>query len=76
MASTRELLAIGLGVLVGLAALLFPGVLLRVHTAGTRPDRQNGYGQGGVTSDRAVLLVRLLGAAVLVVAAVIALQAF
>lgn len=77
MATTRELLAIGLGVLLGLAALLFPEVLLRVQTAGTRPDRRNGYGQGaGESSRRALLFVRLLGAVAVIVAIVIALQTF
>jgi hypothetical protein len=74
MAGVRELVAIALGALLGLAAIAYPEALLRIQTAGTRPDRRNDYGEGGTVSDRAVLVVRLLGVAVLGVAAVIALQ--
>lgn len=77
MAGIRELLAIGLGVALGLAAIAYPDVILRLQTAGTRPDRRNEYGQGsGTTSNRARRFVQLLGAVALIIAAVIALQAF
>lgn len=76
MAGVRELLAVGLGALLGIVALVYPEALLRIQTAGTRPDRRDEYGQGGHTSTRAVLLVRLLGAASIAIAVVVALQSF
>lgn len=76
MADVRTLLAIALGVILGTVALAFPRTLIRIQTAGTRPDRQGGYGQGGTVSDLAVLVVRVLGGIALVVVAVLALQTF
>lgn len=76
MPGTRELLAIVLGVILGLVAIAYPGALLSIQTAGTRPDRRNEYGQGNATSDRAKRVVQLLGLVALVVAAVVALQTF
>lgn len=77
MAGIRELLAIGLGVALGLAAIAYPDAVLRLQTAGTRPDRRNEYGQGsGTTSNRARRFVQLLGVLALVIAVVVALQAF
>ena len=76
MPGVRELLAIVLGVLMGVVAIVYPGVLLSIQTAGTRPDRRNDYGQGGATTNRAKRFVQLLGVLALVVSAVIAYQAF
>lgn len=38
----REALSAILGVAVGLVFVAYPGIVLRVQTAGTRPDRQPG----------------------------------
>lgn len=77
MPGIRELLAIALGALLGLAAIVYPDTILQLQTAGTRPDRRNEYGAGsGTTTNRARRLVQLLGVIALIIAAVIALQAF
>lgn len=77
MPGIRELLAIALGAILGLAAIAYPDAILRLQTAGTRPDRRNEYGQeSGTATNRARRLVQLLGVIALIIAAVIALQAF
>lgn len=76
MPGTRELLAIVLGALMGIVAIAYPGALLSIQTAGTRPDRRNEYGEGSATTNRAKRFVQLLGVLALVISAVIAYQAF
>lgn len=77
MAGIRELLAIALGVLLGLVAITFPDTLVRIQTAGTRPDRQDGYGDdSGTVSTLARRVVQFLGVVALAVAVVIAYQTF
>lgn len=76
MPGTRELLAIVLGALLGVVAIAYPGALLSIQTAGTRPDRRNEYGAGSATTNRAKRFVQLLGVLALLIAAVIAFQSF
>lgn len=42
MWETREALSAVLGIAVGLVFIAYPGLIIRVQTAGTRPDRQPG----------------------------------
>jgi hypothetical protein len=57
-----EALSAVLGVGVGLVMLAYPGVVLAVQTAGTRPDRQPGpTGDAPTEGDNWELLVRVLG---------------
>ncbi|MFC7235171.1 hypothetical protein [Halosegnis marinus] len=60
---TRTLLAAVLGVGLGLVCLAAPGAVLRVQFAGRLPDRGGEYGTDGDGSDRLRLLVRVVGAA-------------
>lgn len=50
MAGLTEALAAVLGVAFGALMIAYPGVVLQVQTAGTRPDRQPGPG-GEAASD-------------------------
>ena len=65
MTGLREVLAAALGIGFGALLVAFPEPVIRVQTAGTRPDRQPGPGGGGV-SRRWRILIRLLGVAFVV----------
>jgi hypothetical protein len=63
MADLRTLAAAALGIGLGLAMLVRPGVVVAVHTAGRLPhDRGGRYGETAA-SDRTRLLVRIVGVA-------------
>jgi len=64
MPGLTEALAALLGVAFGALMLAYPGVVLAVQTAGTRPDRQPGTG-GDAPSDGGWMrtLVRVAGVA-------------
>lgn len=67
MYGLREALAAVLGVGMGLMFVVYPGLVLRVQTAGTRPDRQPG--PGGQTRDLGGMwywLIRGVGVVMLV----------
>ncbi|MFB6112251.1 MAG: hypothetical protein ABEJ35_06925 [Halobacteriaceae archaeon] len=67
MYGLREALAAVLGVIVGLFFIAYPGVVLRVQTAGTRPDRQPGPGGDPITEGGPWLwLIRAVGILLLV----------
>jgi hypothetical protein len=59
----REALAAVLGVALGVLFVAFPGLVVRIQTAGTRPDRQPGP-TGEAPTDMGVWywLIRGLGA--------------
>jgi hypothetical protein len=64
MAGLTEALAAILGVGFGALMVAYPGVVLAVQTAGTRPDRRRGAG-GGAPGDggRMETVVRVVGVA-------------
>jgi len=67
MYETREALAAVLGIAAGLLFVVYPRLVLRVQTAGTRPDRQPG--PAGETPDLSsgwYWLIRGVGAVMLV----------
>lgn len=58
----RTLLAAVLGVGLGLFFLAYPGVVVRMHTAGRRPTGRRGeYGEESPAPDRWRRLVRVVG---------------
>lgn len=62
MYGLREALAAVLGVGVGLFFIAYPNVVIRVQTAGTRPDRQPGpAGEAPTSGSVWVWLIRGLG---------------
>lgn len=76
MAGIRELLAVGLGVLLGVFLVAFPQVFLRIQLLGRLPrDRGGRYGDQG-DAGRWLWLVRGLGALSLLVAGYLAVQQF
>ncbi|MFB6104098.1 MAG: hypothetical protein ABEJ57_03295 [Halobacteriaceae archaeon] len=67
MYETREALAAVLGIAAGLLFVTYPGLVLRVQTAGTRPDRQPGpTGQTPELGGVWYWLIRGIGAVMLV----------
>jgi hypothetical protein len=73
----RELLAVVLGVALGLALVVAPRTALRLSVfAGPQGGRRGEYGEEGSVSDRWTWVVRGLGVACLVVASVITYRTF
>lgn len=67
MAGIREILAAVLGIIAGLFFVAYPRLVLRVQTAGTRPDRQPGpTGEGGDLGGMWYWIIRAVGAVMLV----------
>jgi len=69
MADVRTLLAIVLGALLGLVCVLAPGAVVRVQTAGRRPDGTGGEYGTDTVSTRWKRVVQALGIGCLLVAA-------
>ena len=79
MAGVRELLAIALGALLGVACLAAPGAVFRLSVlGGASPTRNPGgeYGSDPEPSNRALLVVRVIGVACLAIAAFVAYNNF
>lgn len=67
MAGVREFLAAVLGIVAGVFFVAFPGIVLRVQTAGTRPDRQPGpTGESPDLDGLWYWVIRAVGAVMLV----------
>jgi len=66
----RDLLAVVLGVLLGLVMIAYPQLIVQVHTVGRRP-RTPGPAGPDETDAKWLWLVRLLGVACLGVGAVV-----
>ena len=76
MAGLRELLAVALGVLLGLLLIAAPRTALRLSVIGG-PQRPRGdYGSDGEVADTWAWLVRALGVGCLLVAGVVGYGAF
>lgn len=74
MAGFRELLAVVLGVALGVLLLVYPQVFIRIQTLGRLPhDRHGSYGSDDPPS-RWARVVQLLGVACLLVAGYVAVQ--
>ncbi|MGB9986649.1 hypothetical protein [Salarchaeum japonicum] len=74
MAGIRELLAVALGVVLGVLLLVYPQAFIRIQTLGRVPhDRHGHYGSDDAPSGW-VRVVQLIGAACLLVAGYVALQ--
>ncbi|MFB6353108.1 MAG: hypothetical protein ABEJ92_03390 [Halobacteriales archaeon] len=68
MADPRTVLAAALGVGLGLVLLAFPAAVVRVQTVGRLPhDRGGEYGRSGEPPRRWLLVVRGLGAVLVLV---------
>ena len=77
MPGIRELLAVVLGALLGLALLAAPRAVLRLTVfVGPTRRRRGDYGTDPALPDRWTWLVRGLGVACLALAAVVAYQAY
>ncbi|WP_247009403.1 hypothetical protein [Halorientalis litorea] len=77
MVGTRELLAVVLGVGVGLFFVAFPDAVVRIQTAGRVPsDRGGEYGEDGDTPQTYRVLVRGVGALTILVGLYIGAGAF
>lgn len=72
MADVRDLLAIGLGALLGLVLLAAPRAALRLSVAGGPQNRRGEYGTDGDVPGHYVWLIRALGLACLAIAGYIA----
>ncbi|GAA0652165.1 hypothetical protein [Salarchaeum japonicum] len=74
MAGLRELLAVVLGVALGVLLVVYPHAFIRIQTLGRIPhDRHGGYGSDGSPNGWA-RVVQLLGVACLLAAGYVALQ--
>lgn len=77
MAGIRELLAVVLGVALGVFLVAFPQVFLRIQLLGRLPrDRGGRYGDQSGDAGRWLWLIRALGVLCLVVAGYLAVQQF
>jgi hypothetical protein len=72
MADGRDLLAVGLGALLGLVLLAAPRTAFRLSVAGGPQNRRGEYGADGEVPARYLWLIRALGLACLAVAGYIA----
>jgi len=72
MADGRDLLAVGLGALLGLVLLVAPRTAFRLSVAGGPQNRRGEYGADGEVPVRYLWLIRALGLACLAVAGYIA----
>lgn len=72
MADVRDLLAIALGVLLGLVLLAAPRTAFQLSAVGGPQNRRGEYGADGEVPDRYLWLIRVLGLACLGVAGYIA----
>lgn len=66
MVAVRTLLAALLGVLIGVVCLVAPDAVVRVHTAGRRPNGRGEYGTDGTIPTRWRRVVQALGVGCLV----------
>lgn len=65
MPGIRVALAAVLGIAVGALMVAFPEVVIRVQTAGSRPDRQPGPAGGASVGGLWTAAIRVIGAAFL-----------
>ncbi|AEN05323.1 hypothetical protein [Halolamina sp.] len=76
MADVRDLLAVGLGLLLGLVLLAAPRAAFHLSVAGGPQNRRGEYGADGDVPARYRWLIRALGLVCLVIAGVIGYQTF
>jgi hypothetical protein len=72
MADLRDLLAVGLGIALGLVLLAAPRTAFRLSVVGGTQNRRGEYGAAGEVPARYVWLIRALGLGCLGIAGVIA----
>lgn len=77
MAGLRQVLAVGLGLVLGVLCVAFPQAVIRLQTAGrVQGSRRGPYGEDGEFPATWTWVVRALGVACLAVAGYVAVRGF